>query len=355
MKLRHGALMNNANHSTSSRTLPRFSFKAVLVASCLLLPTDTIPFKYHLPGTHDVYIQGNELAIVSPMSGRVVFVDSNHADFVNKGDVLVRMDNTQALARYQLASNKIINLLQKTKDRFVSDETHHSYMVKAQMRYQQALSEYHHSMQSQNTSVISKKMLQQSLAAVSSSKVVLDGAIKQYRQNQQHTQAADLAERRIMRKVTAEFQDASLALDRTEVRSPSTGYVVQRYVRPGENVSSGALLVAIVPAEQIWLSASFKITQLTGILMGQKVSVITDLYGSQVVLEGKVDGLNLDLSALSYLNGENNWNRTIPRVFVRIALNPLQMRRYPLRPGIASTVTLLADTSSGQQQDAPEA
>lgn len=355
MKLRHGALMNNANHPTTSRPKPRFSFKAFFIASCLLLPTDTIPFKYRLPDTQDVYIQGNALNIFSPIGGRVVFVDSTHADFVNKGDVLLRMDNTQALARYQLASNKIINLLQKTKDRFVTDETNHTNMIKAQMRYQQALSEYNHSVQSKSTSVISKKELQQSLEAVSSSKVVLDSAIKQYRQNQRHTQAADLAERRIMRKVTSEFQDASLALDQTEVRSPSTGYVVQRYVRPGENVSSGALLFAIVPAEQIWLTASFKVTQLSGILIGQKVSVMTDLYGSQVVLEGKVDGLNLDLSALSYLNGENNWNRTIPRVFVRIALNPLQMSRYPLRPGIASTVTLLADASHGLQQDTPEA
>ena len=222
------------------------------------------------------------------------------------------------------------------------------------MRYQQALSDYHHAMQSKNTSVIAKKALQQSLRAVSSSKMVLDGAIKQYRQNQLRTQAADLAERRIMRKVTSEFQDASLALDLTEVRSPSTGYVVQRYVRPGENVSSGALLFAIVPAEQIWLSASFKITQLSGILIGQKVTVITDLYGSQVVLEGKVDGLNLDLSARAYMNGENNWTRAIPRVCVRITLNPLQMSRYPLRPGTASTATLLADASHVQQQNTPE-
>lgn len=69
----------------------------------------------------------------------------------------------------------------------------------------------------------------------------------------------------------------SLALKRTDIKSPVTGYIAQRSVQVGETVSPGQSLMAVVPARQMWVNANFKETQLTDVRIGQSVNIISDL------------------------------------------------------------------------------
>lgn len=85
-------------------------------------------------------------------------------------------------------------------------------------------------------------------------------------------------------------KEAWLALKRTDIKSPVTGYIAQRSVQVGETVSPGQSLMAVVPARQMWVNANFKETQLTDVRIGQSVNIISDLYGENVVFHGRVTG-----------------------------------------------------------------
>lgn len=97
-----------------------------------------------------------------------------------------------------------------------------------------------------------------------------------------------------------------LALKRTDIKSPVTGYIAQRSVQVGETVSPGQSLMAVVPARQMWVNANFKETQLTDVRIGQSVNIISDLYGENVVFHGRVTGINMGTgNAFSLLPAQN--------------------------------------------------
>ncbi|MFP3498851.1 HlyD family efflux transporter periplasmic adaptor subunit, partial [Pseudomonas sp. SIMBA_059] len=90
-----------------------------------------------------------------------------------------------------------------------------------------------------------------------------------------------------------ELRDAWLALQRTEIRSPMDGFVSRRSVQVGSQISTSTPLLAVVPATNLWVDANFKETQLAGVRIGQPVTVVADIYGDEVVYQGKVAGLDM--------------------------------------------------------------
>ena len=298
-----------------------------------------------MPSTRDAYITGNEITLAAQISGRVAQVFAPVTGRVQKGDLLVRLDDTEARHLYMQAENKLSESVKKTQVRYATDEKNNTRILKAQMTYQQALSRYHRRIQSKGAVTISKQDLQQTLRAVSSSQRALDEAIAAYRKDQQLLDASDAAQQQMVSQATEEFQQASLALMRTELRSPVTGYVARHNVHAGVGVSAGQMLMTIVPDDQMWVTASFKATQLSDLLIGKKASILTEFNGRKVVLDGQIEGINLDtdtaLAALSAKNGATNWIYDVQRIPVRISINPLQLSQYPLHPGLSSQVTLL--------------
>ncbi|SQC15095.1 multidrug transporter [Klebsiella pneumoniae] len=110
--------------------------------------------------------------------------------------------------------------------------------------------------------------------------------------------------------------------------------------------------MSIIPVEQVWINANFKETQLSGVKIGQKVSIVTDFYGSDVVFNGRVDGINMGTgSAFSVLPAQNatgNWIKVVQRLPVRITLDAEQIKAYPLRIGLSATVRLHETHSQGE-------
>ena len=88
----------------------------------------------------------------------------------------------------------------------------------------------------------------------------------------------------------AGLRDASLGLARTTLAAPVGGTVARRNVQIGQRVAQGAPLMAIVPLDQMWVTANLKETQLKDVRIGQPVAVTSDVYGADVVFHGRVVG-----------------------------------------------------------------
>jgi membrane fusion protein (multidrug efflux system) len=129
------------------------------------------------------------------------------------------------------------------------------------------------------------------------------------------------------------------------------GVVAQRTVQVGQQLAAGTPLMAVVPLHDVWIDANFKEVQLERMRVGQPVKVTTDIYGGSVVFHGKVAGLGAGSgSAFALLppqNASGNWIKIVQRVPVRIALDPREVDKYPLRVGLSVDVTVDVRDTSG--------
>jgi membrane fusion protein (multidrug efflux system) len=142
---------------------------------------------------------------------------------------------------------------------------------------------------------------------------------------------------------------AQVDLDRTVIRAPIDGVITRRQVQVGQRVQPGATLMAVTPVQQAYVDANFKEVQLAKVRPGQPVKLEADLYGGKVEYAGRVVGFSGGTGAAFAVvpaqNATGNWIKVVQRLPVRIALDPRQLAAHPLRVGLSMT----ADIDVGNQ------
>jgi membrane fusion protein (multidrug efflux system) len=135
------------------------------------------------------------------------------------------------------------------------------------------------------------------------------------------------------------LDQAKLNLSYTVIRAPVTGIIGRKTVEVGENVSPGQSLMAIVPLDDIWVTANFKETQLQRIRPGQQVKFSVDAddheYAGRVTGIGGASGSRF--SALPPENATGNYVKVVQRIPVRIDLDRSENQDRLLRPGMSVT------------------
>ena len=86
-------------------------------------------------------------------------------------------------------------------------------------------------------------------------------------------------------------RDAFVFYQRCTIKAPATGLVAQRTVQVGERVRAGQALMAIVPLDQMWVTANYKEVQLSKMRIGQPAKVRSDIYGREVEYLGTIAGI----------------------------------------------------------------
>ena len=137
----------------------------------------------------------------------------------------------------------------------------------------------------------------------------------------------------------AHVDKAKVDLGRTVIRSPIDGVIARRQVQLGQRVQPSTPLLSVVPVSEMYVDANFKEVQLKMVRPGQKVELVSDLYGHKVAFHGVVDGFNGGTGAAFALipaqNATGNWIKVVQRLPVRIRLNPDELAAHPLRVGLS--------------------
>ena len=109
------------------------------------------------------------------------------------------------------------------------------------------------------------------------------------------------------------------------------------YVTPGQ-----AIMTLVTP--DVWVTASFKETQLNRIRPGEKVDISVDAYPS-LMLTGHIDSVQLGsgarFSAFPAENATGNFVKIVRRVPVKIVIDSGLDPNLPLPLGISVTPTVL--------------
>lgn len=148
----------------------------------------------------------------------------------------------------------------------------------------------------------------------------------------------------------ADLEQAKLNLEYTIIRAPVDGVVSRKSAEPGMQVAPGQQIMALVPLDDVWITANFKETQLKKMRVGQKVEIEVDTYGSSRKYNGHVDSIaaasGAKFSLLPPENATGNYVKVVQRVPVKIVLEPGENRDHRLLPGMSVTPTVLLNSGA---------
>ena len=303
--------------------------------------------------TDDAYVAGDLVNVMSQVSGTVVSIAADETDRVQAGQELVRLDATDAEIALQEAEQQLARTVRQIRTVFATRDQLRAVAGQRRSDLARAQSDFDRRRDLAASGAVSGEELGHARDALKAARDALIAAEKNLAASSAlvgHTGVADNPE---VRAAATQVELAWLALARTSVRAPVSGYVARRTVQLGERISPGAPLMAIVPLGRLWLEANFREVQLRHMRIGQPAAVVADLYGGHVTFHGRVAGLGMGTgSAFALLPAQNatgNWIKVVQRVPVRIALDASELSAHPLRIGLSTVVTIEVRDASGPQ------
>ncbi|WP_260513493.1 multidrug efflux MFS transporter periplasmic adaptor subunit EmrA [Serratia fonticola] len=296
----------------------------------------------HHQETDDAYVAGNQVQIMAQVSGSVNSVTFDNTDFVRKGDVLLTLDPTDAEQAFERAKTALANSVRQTHQLVINGKQYQANIALRKSELSKVENDLKRRIVLGNADAIGREELQHARDAVDNAKAALEVAVQQYNANQAMVLNTPLDKQPAVLQAAAQMRDAWMALQRTRIVSPITGFVSRRSVQVGAQISPGTPLMAIVAPDHVWVDANFKETQIANMRIGQEATVVSDLYGNDVVFKGKVVGIDMGTgSAFSLLPAQNatgNWIKVVQRLPVRIELDAQQVAEHPLRIGLSTLV-----------------
>jgi membrane fusion protein, multidrug efflux system len=138
-------------------------------------------------------------------------------------------------------------------------------------------------------------------------------------------------------RAQADERTAELNLGYTRIYAPVSGVIGRKTVELGQRIQPGQSLLAIVPVDDIWVTADFKETQLKYMRPGQSVSIHVDTFGRdyQGTVENLPGAAGTLFSLLPPENASGNFVKVVQRLPVRICFNRDQDPQHLLRPGMS--------------------
>ncbi len=325
--------------------------------------------------TDAAYLQADSALIAPRVKGLVSEVLVDHDQAVKRGQALVRIDPEEFDARVASASADLADaqaavgaaeaafVTQAAEETLAADKVRvartsiqsaEAQDIRAQadrLRYEALVA----------SGAVARRDADQYRAAAISARSDADHSRAELMVSQGQATATDA--RRValdagLAQARASVAKAQAALDlarqdqaHTVIRAPIDGVVGDRQVEPGDYVQPGTRLMQLVPIDALYVTANFKETQVSRMLVGQPASIRIDAVPG-VSFKGHVasfaPGSGSQFSLLPFEPGTGNFTKIVQRVPVRIAIEPGQSGLKRLRPGLSTTVTVKLTNSKGR-------
>ena len=302
--------------------------------------------------TDDAYVAGDLVNVMSQVSGTVISIGADETDLVQAGQELVRLDSTDAEIALRDSEARLARAVRQTRTVFANRDQLEAVMAQRRADLSKAQSDLDRRKDLTKSGAVSVEELSHAQDTLSAARDGLVAAQKNLAASAALTGQTGVADNPDVQAAATDVERAYLALRRTSIHAPVSGYVAKRAVQLGERIAPGGQpLLSIVPLERLRVEANFKEVQLSQMRIGQPVRIVADLYGGQVEYHGTVAGLGLGTGAAFALlpaqNATGNWIKVIQRVPVRIILEPQELAEHPLRVGLSTKVRVDVHDVSG--------
>jgi len=289
--------------------------------------------------TDDAYTDGNTVTMAPKISGYVDALYINDNMHIQKGELLLRIDQRDYLASKAQAEAQLALAraqLKSAEDSLRIARVQYPAQLEAAKAQQQAAAaaaalaqasydrqhEVDRRATTQQTIDSSTSQQRSTSADLRSAKAQVTIASLVPEQVQQAVAA--VAERQAsVQQAQAQLDQALLNLGYTEIRAPSDGFVTMRSVQVGSYVTAGQSLFVLVTPE-VWVTANFKESQIGRMREGDKVDMRVDAY-SGYKLEGHIQsiqyGTGARFSTFPAENATGNYVKIVQRIPVKIVID----------------------------------
>jgi len=292
--------------------------------------------------TDDAYVDGNLVRLAPQVSGTVVGISADQTQFVQQGQLLVQLDPLDSAVALAQAKASLGQTVRDVAQLFANEQRDAATVSAQQIQFTQASQDLARDQTLVSVHGVSAETLQHDQHAQSSARAALEQAQATLAATRAAISGTTPQDHPRVLQAEASVRNAWLAVARTRVLSPVSGYIVRREVQLGQQVSPGSEMLAIVPVDSMWIDANFKENQLSKLRIGQPVKVSADMYGSHVDYHGKLLGITAGTgSALAVLPAQNatgNWIKIVQRLPVRIGLDPKELEQHPLFLGLSTNI-----------------
>jgi membrane fusion protein (multidrug efflux system) len=317
--------------------------------------------------TDNAYVNADSAQVTPLVSAAVVDVPVVNTQYVRRGDVLLRLDDSDARLAFEKAEAAYLkarrqyaqtsatggSLAAVVNARDADIGQAHAQLAAAQSAFQKAQIDLQRRSALAQTGAVSgdeltnvknafsaaQSNLAVARAAVAQAEAQRGAAQKSYAANQAMIQDASIDTNPDVAAAKAALDQARLDLERTVIRAPIDGVVTNRQVQIGQRVATGSPVMTIVPVNSLYVDANFKEGQLERVRPGQPVELKSDLYGSGVVYHGRVTGFaggtGSAFALIPAQNATGNWIKVVQRLPVRVTLDSKELASHPLRVGLS--------------------
>jgi membrane fusion protein (multidrug efflux system) len=301
--------------------------------------------------TDDAYVGDNIVAVTAREAGTVLALHADNTQRVLRGQPLIELDPAMAKVQLDAAEAALGRAVRAVRVNSAQVDETGAEIVHAEADLSKAENDYVRRKAAAAAGAISGEDLSHAADAVTTSRAALNLARARQAQATSTLSGTTVETNPQVLGAIAEVRRAAIDASYMQIVAPLSGVVAQRTVQLGQKVAAGTPLMAVVPLDSVWVDANFRETQLKDLRVGQPATITTDVYGGKVVFHGHVAGLGAGsgnaFSLLPPQNATGNWIKIVQRVPVRIALDPAELEKTPLRVGLSVDVEVETADRSG--------
>jgi membrane fusion protein (multidrug efflux system) len=312
----------------------------------------------HHVKTDDAYVQADVADVTPLVSGAVIAAPAGDTKQVKKGDILVQLDPADfrlALAEAQAnlgqAQRKVIGYFANSDAQAATTAARAADLSRAKSDLERARTDLERRKALAPSGAVSRDELtsaqnrfDEAQAGLALAQANASAAAGQQRVAGALIAGTNVADNPEVAVAKAKVDQAQLDLDRTVIRAPVDGVIAKNVVEVGQRVAAGTPVMTVVPIQTAYVDANFKEVQLRKVRLGQAVILTSDLYGGGVKFHGHVTGLaggtGSSFAVIPAQNATGNWIKVVQRVPVRVALDPDELAKHPLRVGMSMNVDI---------------
>ena len=308
--------------------------------------------------SHNAFITGNLIPVEADATGIVTQVLVEESQYVNKGDLLVRLDAHRAQTRLGQSRGELGQVVREIGAVFATRRQMCQKLNASSARLARVRHDVIRFRQALPTGSVSEQVVQNAEDQMMALEAEMREAEAEFKAIEAKVGGTSRLLHPDVEAAKHKFIAAYLEYSRQQIHAPVSGYVSMRKVQVGSRVQPGDPLMTLVPLEHLWVEANLRETEMARVRPGQSAEITVDLYGRNHIYHGTVEGLIPGTGSVFALlppdNASGNFIHIVERVPVRIALRKDEILKYPIRPGLSTTTSIHVEESE-QPPDASRA
>ena len=319
-------------------------------------------YAQHHEETDDAQVEADIIPVIPRVSGYVNEVRVKDNQMVQKGDTLIILDDRDYSIQLQQAEAELATAKSNVAASRANTAAARSGIASSQQgvstvdaqieaakvnltrttqdfnRYQNLIRDHSITQQQFEQAQASKELAERQLQILQQQKKQAStqtGVVAS--QSKATAESIGVAESIVKQREVA-VEDAKLKLSYTVITAPASGRVSRVDVVPGQLLQTGQSTFDIVRSNNLWIVANFKETQLSKMVVGQKVVVSADAFPGHdfdAVLSSFSPATGAKFSLLPPDNASGNFVKIVQRLPVKIEFtNSSDSLLQRLRPGM---------------------